>query len=107
MAVLNRKYGKDRPAKSNESFISGALTGGSGDSNEVETLPVDRPNQKINRAYGMDNVKLACPIPTSLKGDGGFAGGVDNIKHSLTGTSAVNEEVGAAGKLRHIIVPDH
>lgn len=101
------KFGKDRPAKSSEGFISHALTGGSGKSNEIEDLPVDRPNQKIKRAYGLDNVTLALDIETSLKGAGGFAGGVDNLKHSLTGTSAVNEEVGAAGSVKHVIIPSH
>jgi hypothetical protein len=55
----------------------------------------------------MDNVKLAMPIATSMKDTSGWPGGVDNIKHSLTGASAVNEEVGAAGSVKHVIVPNH
>jgi hypothetical protein len=107
MANMVRKtYGKDHPAKSNEAFISGALTGGTGPSNEIQDLPVDRPQQTIKRAYALDNVKLAMPIKTSMK-DLSFPGGVDNIKHSLTGTSAVNEEVGAAGSVKHVIIPNH
>jgi hypothetical protein len=106
MAMVRKTYGKDHPAQSNESFIGKALTGGTGDSNEVVTYPVDRPEQKIKTSFAMDNVVLACPIKTSLK-DMTWPGGVDNIKHSLTGASAVNEEVGAAGKVKHVIVPNH
>jgi hypothetical protein len=80
--AVKRPYGKDDPDR----FISGALTGGGGPSNEIEDLGVDRPNQSIKRAYAMDNVKLAMPIESSLKdGNSGFSGGVDNLKHSLTG----------------------
>jgi hypothetical protein len=105
MAMIG-KYGKDHPAMSNEAFIGKALTGGTGDSNEIVDYPVDRPSQVIKTAFAMDNVKLACPIKTSLK-DMSWPGGVDNIKHSLTGTSAVNEELGAAGPVKHVIVPNH
>lgn len=107
MAKMLGKYGKDRPATSNESFIGHALVGGTGDSNEIMTYPVDRPDQSIHTSFAMDNVKLACPIPTSMKDMSGWPGGISNIKHSLTGASAVNEEVGAAGKLKHVIVPNH
>jgi hypothetical protein len=55
----------------------------------------------------MDNVDLTFDAETSLKDHDTFAGGVDNLKHSLTGSSAVNEEVGAAGPLKHIIIPNH
>jgi hypothetical protein len=106
MAQTNRPYGKDNP----ERFISSALTGGSGDSNEIVEKKIDRPNQSINTAFAMDNVKLAMPITTSIKEDGGhpWAGGVDNLKHSLTGASAVDgKDVGAAGKTRSTIFPDH
>jgi hypothetical protein len=101
------KYGKDRPAKGAEGFISHALTGGSGPSNEIVSKKIDRPDQSIMTAFAMDNVKLAMDIETSLQDEGGFGGSVDNLKHSLTGSSAVNEEVGAAGKVRHVIIPNH
>lgn len=113
------KFGKDHPAKSSEGFISGALTGkvaGDGPehgyqdtstSNEIENYHVDRPEQSIKTAFGMDNVgRVYGRYPTSMK-DVEIPGGVDNLKHSLTGTSAVNEEVGAVGKLKHIILPHH
>lgn len=103
MAQTNRPYGKDNP----ERFISGALTGGSGESNGIVEKAIDRPSQKINTAFGMDNVQLAMKTKSSLRDEGGIGGGVDNLKHSLTGTSAVNEEVGAAGKLKHTIIPNH
>ncbi len=101
MAAIG-KYGKDHP----ENMISGALTGGKGPSNEIEDYKVDRPDQTIKTAFAMDNVKLAMDIETSIK-DTSFPGGVDNIDHSLTGASAVNDEVGAAGKLKHVIIPNH
>jgi hypothetical protein len=102
MSVINRPYGKDNPTR----FIDGALTGGDGPSNEIKDYSVDRPEQKIKTAFAMDNVKLACPIETSMK-DMSWPGGDANLKHSLTGASAVNEEVGAAGKVKHVIIPWH
>lgn len=101
------KFGKDRPAKSSEGFISKALTGGSGPSNEIFNKKIDRPNQSIKTAFAMDNVTLAMDVESSLQDEGGFGGSCENLKHSLTGASAVNEEVGAAGKLKHVIIPNH
>lgn len=101
------KFGKDTPAKSSEGFISKALTGGSGPSNEIVNKKIDRPNQSIKTAFGMDNVKLAMNTDSSIRDESGFGGGDSNLKHSLTGASAVNEEVGAAGKLKHVIIPNH
>jgi len=103
MAVNKRPFGKDSP----ERFIDGALTGGSGPSNEIVDKKIDRPEQSIKTALAMDNVKLAYHEPSSIKDEGGFAGGISNLKHSLTGGSAVNEEVGAAGKVKHTIIPNH
>ena len=102
MALNDGKYGKDRP----ERFIDGALKGGSGPSNEIVDYTVDRPEQKIKTAFAMDNVKLVEPMETSIK-DTKWAGGLENIGHSLTGGKAVNEDVGAAGKVKHVIVPNH
>lgn len=92
---------------SSEGFISSALRGGSGPSKGISTKSIDRPDQKIMTAVGMDNVQLAMHTKSSILDEGGFPGGVDNLKHSLTGTSAVNEEVGAAGPIRHVILPNH
>lgn len=103
MAQTNRPYGKDNP----ERFISGALTGGSGKSNGIVDMSVDRPSQTIKTAVALDNVVLAMPIKTSILDKGGFAGSDSNLKHSLTGASAVNEEVGAAGSVKHVIIPGH
>lgn len=85
------KYGKDSP----ERFISNALTGGHGPSEGIKTKSVGR-GQTINTAFPMDNVDLAMPIDSSLMESGGFGGSVDNLKHSLSGSSAVNEGVGKA-----------
>jgi hypothetical protein len=106
MAVNKPPYGKDRVVQSSEGFISHALTGGSGVSSGIVDYPVDRPSQTIKTAFPPDNVKLAMPIDTSLR-DTSFPGGDSNLKHSLTGASAVNEEVGAAGALKHVIIPNH
>lgn len=107
MAMKNTPYGKDRMVKSSESYINKALAGDTGPSNEIKDYPIDRPHQTIKTAFAMDNVKLAMPIETSMKNTGGIAGGVDNVKHSLTGTTAVNEEVGASGAVKHVIMPWH
>ena len=107
MAMKNHPWGKDKVVKSSESYIERALAGGSGPSEDIQHTPIDRPNQSINTAFALDNVDLCMPIKTSIKDMGGIGGGVDNLKHSLTGSSAVNEEVGATGKLKHHIIPDH
>ncbi len=96
-------YGKDSPG----SFISGALRGGSGPSDGIQHTAVDRPSQVINTPVGFDNMQSSKAVESSMRDKGGFAGGVDNLKHSLTGTSAVNEEVGAAGSVKHVIIPNH
>lgn len=101
------KYGKDRPSKGGTGFIEHALTGGSGPSHEIVDTHVDRPEQSIKTAFAMDNVKLAMHIPSSLKDESGIGGSCENLKHSLTGASAVNEEVGAVGHLKHVIIPNH
>lgn len=100
------KYGKDRPAESAEGYIGRALRDGSGPSNGIHNYDVDRPNQSIKTAVALDNVKLAMPIESSIL-DTDARGGVTNLKHSLTGTSSVNEEVGASGSVKHTIIPDH
>lgn len=80
------KFGKDSP----ERFISGALTGGSGPSEGIKNKSIGR-GQTLKTAFAMDNVDLAMPIDSSIMDDGGFGGGDTNLKHSLTGTSSVNE----------------
>lgn len=105
--MKNTPFGKDRVVKSSESYINKALTGGSGPSEGIHEKSIDRPDQKINTSTAMDNVELAMDVESSILKEGGFAGGIDNLKHSLTGSSAVNEEVGAAGPVRHTIIPNH
>ena len=97
------RFGKDDPTR----FIDSALTGGGGtsvtegkeQSNEIFTKSIGH-GQKINTAFAMDNVKMALEIPSSIK-DQKFAGAIDNIGHSLTGGDAVQDEMGAASKLKH------
>ena len=106
MAMRNSVFGKDRVVKSSESFIEHALTGGSGPSNEIVKTKVNRPDQSINTAFAMDNVKLAMPITTSIKDMSGIGGGPENLTHSLTGASAVNTGTGAKGG-KSTNIPNH
>ena len=117
MAILG-KYGKDRPAQSNESFIGGALTGDTGPetgpvyqntstSKGIKDYPCGRPQQIIKTAVPLDNVGKVYGRPQTSIFNTDWTGAVDNLKHSLTGSSAVNEEVGAAGPVKHVIVPWH
>lgn len=107
MAHKNGAFGKDRVAKGSESYIEEALRGGHGPSEDIHDVRIDRPDQSINTAVGLDNVILAMDIKSSILDEGGFAGGIDNLEHSLKGSSAVNEDVGAASKLKHVIIPNH
>ncbi len=103
----NSAFGKDRVVRSSEEFIESALRGGSGPSEGIHHMPCDRPHQTINTAVPQDNVRLAMPIESSILDTHGIGGSVDNLKHSLTGASAVNEEVGAVGPVKHVIIPGH
>lgn len=77
-------------SKGNQGFISGALTGGSGKSNGIETQSIGK-GQRVMRAYPMDNVNLAMEVKTSMRGDRGFGGGDTDLSHSLSGASAVQD----------------
>jgi hypothetical protein len=107
MANMARgKYGKDHP----DNFIEGALTGGHGPSEGMHHMKVDRKSQSINTPVAMDNVKLALHIETSIVDDDGhpFHGSTTNLKHSVEGASAPRDgDVGAAGPVRHDIIPNH
>jgi hypothetical protein len=103
---LHEKFGKDHPSITEEGFIDHALRGGSGPSEGLHKYPVDRRNQHILTPIPMDNVRLAMHEPSSIL-DTDFHGGIENLEHSLKGTHAVNEEIGAAGPVHHIIIPDH
>lgn len=100
-------FGDKKVAKSSEGFIEHALHGGSGPSEGIHEKSIGRPHQSINTSFPADNVNLAMPIKTSIAEEGGFRGGIDNLDHSLKGASAENEGVGAAGKVRHDIIPNH
>lgn len=103
----NGAFGKDRVPKGSEGYIEEALRGGKGPSEGIHDVKIDRPQQSINTAVALDNVNLAMDIKSSILDDGGFGGGVDNLEHSLKGSSAVNDDVGAAGKVKHVIIPNH
>lgn len=102
------KFGKDRPAKSNEGFIGEALTGGEGPSEGLHHKTIDRKDQSILTAVAMDNVKLAMEIPSSILEEQGFRGSTRNIGHSIDGAEGLPDgDVGAAGPVRHVIIPNH
>lgn len=115
MAAKHPVYGKDHP----ERFIEGALDGDiapmkgrqfqdSMTSNEMDKHPVDRKHQHILTPVGLDNVgKVYDRFESSMKEEGGIAGGPTNLKHSLSGASAVQEHVGAAGHTKSTIISDH
>lgn len=101
-------YGKDRPSKGGEGYISSALTGGSGPSEGIVNMKVDRKNQSIKTSFPTDNVDLAMDIETSLRDASGFHGGTRNLKHSIDGAQApADGDVGAAGPVNHVIIPNH
>jgi hypothetical protein len=105
--ALHGKFGKDAVPKSNEAYIAHALHGGDGHSNGLHHYPVDRKDQSILTALPSDNVKLAMEIPSSIL-DTGVRGGTRNLEHSLEGCKApADGDVGAAGHVRHIVIPNH
>lgn len=106
--ALNKTYGKDRVAKGSEGYISEALHGGSGKSEGIHEKGIDRKGQSIMTPVGMDNVELALDIETSILDEGGFHGSTRNLKHSIDGAEApADGDVGAAGPVRHDIIPNH
>jgi len=113
MAMKHGVWGKDRVSKgsSSEHFIEEALHGGSGPSEDIEHHPIG-DGQVINRAYALDNVgQVYSGNPeTSMKDHSGFAGGIGNLSHSLTGASAVNSsdhKIGAKGHTKDTRIKDH
>jgi hypothetical protein len=114
------KYGKDRPAQSSESFIGGALVGNTGGetnkqggyqntdtSNEIMDYSVSRPDQDIKTPFALDNVgRVYDRFPTSMK-DMTWAGNYNNLAHSLTGASAVQDKVGDKSDAKKTIIPNH
>lgn len=61
-------------------------------------------SQTIKSAFPQDNVtgmQLADVTGGKLRGS------PENLEHSLTGTSAVQDGPGAAGPVRHVRIPNH
>lgn len=73
-------------------FVDKALTGGNGPSSGIDKKSIGK-GQTLVSSFGVDNVKLAMDVETSTRDAGGFAGGIDNLKHSLTGASAVQDKI--------------
>jgi hypothetical protein len=71
---------------------------GEGKSAGIVDTGIGFGGQKIKTAYPMDNVH-GVDLPDT-KG-GSMRGGPTNLKHSLTGASAVQDGPGAAGKVKH------
>lgn len=109
MAGPHPPYGDKRVARGSEGYISEALTGGSGKSEGIYDEKVDRKNQSIKTAVAMDNVDLAMDVESSIIGDErDFHGSTTNLAHSLDGAKApADGDVGAAGPVDHVIIPDH
>jgi len=112
---MARNFGKDKP----ERFLDGALDGDIGEksgpafqdsmtSNELKKYPVDRKSQHILTPFALDNVgKVYDRFETSLKDTRHIAGGPENLAHSLTGASAVQEGVGDVSGAKKVIIPNH
>lgn len=106
--ALHGKYGKDAVPKGSEGYISKALTGGSGPSEGIHDEKVDRKDQSIKTAVALDNVTLAMDIESSICDTSGIHGGTRNLKHSIDGAEApADGDVGAAGPVNHVIIPNH
>ena len=104
------KYGKDKP----ENFIAGALKGEGGTHIEEGVTKSDcmsyksiGRSQRILTAVALDNVDLALDVETSIMDEGGFRGSINNVGHSLTGASGVSDDLGTAGPVKHVIIPNH
>ena len=102
-SALHGRYGKDKVGRGggSESYISEALMGGHGKSEEIVDKSIGH-GQTIKRAFAMDNLDKIMDVPTSLR-DGGvtFHGGENNIAHSLHGASVVNDDMLASGPVKH------
>ena len=106
--ALHKTYGKDAVPHSSEAYISEALHGGDGPSEGLIHRKLDRKDQSLLTAVALDNVKLAMHIPSSICDEGGFRGGTTNLEHSLEGAKGLPDgDVGAAGPVRHVILPNH
>jgi hypothetical protein len=106
--MLHKTYGKDMVSKSSEGYIHEALTGGEGPSEGMVSKKIDRKDQSILTPVAMDNVKCAMDVETSILDEKGFRGSTKNLEHSLEGASAPGDgDVGAAGPVRHVILPNH
>jgi hypothetical protein len=79
----------------------GVFTGnstGKGKSSGIATKGIGHGGQKIMSAYPQDNIH-GVDLPDTRGGS--FRGGPDNLKHSLSGTSAVQTGPGSAGKAKY------
>jgi hypothetical protein len=83
-------------SKEQSAFTGNSI--GSGKSTGIKTKGIGFGGQKINSAYPQDNVH-GVDLPNTMGGT--LAGGPDNLKHSLTGTSAVQRGPGSAGKAKY------
>lgn len=90
----------------NNGYISSALRGGGdGESNFVDHKKVSR-GQEICTGHMTDNVDLAMPMKSALRGSSGFAGSPTNLSHSINGATAVSDE-GAAGPVHRTVINNH
>ncbi len=85
-------------SKSGGVFNGNPLGGTPGKNAGMVTKSIGHGGQKILSAYPQDNVH-GVDLPHTMGGK--FAGGPDNLAHSLKGTSAVQTGPGAAGKVKY------
>lgn len=83
---------------SKESSVFTGNSTGKGASTGIKTKGIGFGGQKIMSAYPQDNIHgydVENPTGDTLRG------GPDNLKHSLTGASAVQRGPGSAGKAKY------
>lgn len=85
-------------AKSSSEFTENSI--GKGKSTGISDKNIGFGGQHIKTAYPMDNIH-GLDLPNTRGGS--FRGGPTNLKHSLTGATAVQDGPGAAGKVKNIL----
>ncbi len=83
-------------SKTNSVFTGNSV--GDGKPSGIKDKGIGFGGQSIKSAYPMDNIH-GLDLPDTMGGS--LRGGPDNLKHSLTGASAVQRGPGAAGKVKY------
>jgi hypothetical protein len=83
-------------SKTNSVFTDNSVA--KGKSEGIKDKNIGYGGQHIKTAYPMDNIH-GLDLPDTMGGT--LRGGPDNLKHSLSGASAVQRGPGAAGKVKY------